>query len=366
MRLFEPITINGVELRNRIVMPAMVMNHATEEGFVNEDVLQHYSARAKGGVGMIVVEAAGVLDRKSGRLLKVYDDKFIPGLKRLADTIHEGGAKANIQLVHFLRISRSGWRETPRDMSLKDVEQVVEDFACASVRVREAGFDALELHMAHGYTLASFLSLLGNNRSDHYGRSLEGRLRLPTEVYQKVRSEVGKDFVVGCRINADEFVLGGNSLKQSRAIARHLDDFGIDYISVSAGGRPEDGPRYAGYSGSRTMPTDAMPDAVNIYLAADIKQHVRAPIIAAGKIPTPTLAESILESGQADLIGIARPLLADPEFPNKAEGGRLKEIRRCTYCCKCCVLDRNFEHVYCVTWAERDLKHSGSPSATAN
>lgn len=358
MRLFEPVTINGTELRNRLVMPAMVLNQATEEGFVNEDVVQHYAARAKGGVGMIVVEATGVLDRKSGRLLKIYDDKFIPGLRQVAEIIHEGGAKANIQLVHFLRISRSGWRETPADLSLKDVQQVVDDFAGASVRIREAGFDALELHMAHGYTLSSFLSLIGNNRGDSYGRSLEGRLRLPTEVYNKVRSEVGRDFVVGCRVNADDFVLGGSTLKHSRAIVTRLDRLGIDYISVSVGGRPEDGPRYAGYSGSRAMPTSDMPDAVNVSLAADLKRQVKAPVIAAGKIPTAALAESILQEGQADLIGIARPLLADPDFPNKAKDGRLKEIRRCTYCCKCCVLDRNFEHVYCVTWAGHDKRKS--------
>ena len=356
MTLFTPFAIKSVTLRNRLVMPAMVLNHSTDEGFVNDAVVKHYAERARGGVGMIVVEATGVLDRKSGRLLKVYDDKFIPGLRRVADVIHEGGARACIQLVHFLRVSRSGWCETPGDMSPSDIQQVVEDFARASVRVREAGFDALELHMAHGYTLASFLSLLGNNRTDQYGRTMEGRLRLPTRVYERVRSEVGSDFVVGCRINGDEFVLGGNTLKQSRVIARHLDKLGIDYISVSAGGRPEDGPRYSGYSGSRAMCTDTMPDGVNVYLAADIKRQVKAPVIAAGKIPTPDLAESILQQGQADLIGIARPLLADPEWPHKAIAGRWKEIRRCTYCCKCCVLDRNFERVYCVTWAEHDRK----------
>ncbi|MBI4317983.1 MAG: NADH:flavin oxidoreductase [Chloroflexi bacterium] len=354
MLLFDPITINHLQLRNRLVMPAMVMNHATDDGFVNDFVLDHYGQRAKGGIGLIVVEAAGILNRKSGRLLRIYDDRFIPGLRTLTERIHAGGTKAGIQLVHFLRVARNGYREMPGNLSLDDIKQVVDDFGSAARRVKEAGFDALEIHMAHGYTLASFLSLAGNDRSDVYGRGIEGRLRLPLEVYHRVRQEVGDQFVVGCRINADDFILGGNTLKHSTIVARRLDDAGLDYISVSVGGRPEDGPRYSGYSGSRAMPTEHMPDGVNVYLTAEIKRSVRAPVIAAGKIPMPDLAEKILREGKADLIGLARPLLADPEWPDKAATGRAKEIRRCTYCGKCCVLDRNFEHVYCVTWANRD------------
>lgn len=349
MLLFTPVEFRNLSLRNRIVWPPMVSWEATEDGFVTDTIIERYRRRAQGGAGLIVVEACGVNASKSPYLLRIYDDKFIPGLKRLTEAVKAEGAKISVQLIHFLRASKSGWREKVEDLTLEAIEQLKKDFVAAAVRAKEAGFDAVELHAAHYYTLASFLSRL-NKRRDKYGGSFENRFRLLGEVYEQCRSAVGPTFCLGVRINGDEFVLEGNTLKQSRRIARRLAEMGIDYISVSAGGKQEDGPWYTGYSGSRAMPPIYMPEAVNVYLAAAIREEVKeygVPVITAGRIPTAALAETILQAGQADLIGIARPLLADPDWPKKYLEGREKEIFKCAYCNECLERDRNFQPVEC-------------------
>lgn len=155
------------------------------------------------------MEPAAIMDRKSGLLLKIFDDKFVPGLKQLVTEVHEKTqTKIGIQLVHFLKLSRSGYRQTVEDLSIEDIKQIVEDFGAAAARVKTAGFDCIELHCAHAYTLSSFLSLL-NKRRDEYGGNIEGRFKIVKEVFNKVKSVVGEKFTVGCRINGDEFVLGG-------------------------------------------------------------------------------------------------------------------------------------------------------------
>lgn len=368
MLLFEPFNIgHKLELANRIVMPPVVTRLATVEGKVTEELIQRYLLYAQGGAGLVITEAVSVKEQKSGQLLRLNHDEFIPGLKELTDRVHsESDAKIAPQIIHFLKIARSGYRQKVEDLSLEEVREIPLLFAAAAARAREAGFDAVELHFAHAYTMSSFLSR-HNHRKDEYGRNLKGRLRLAEDVVIASRRAVGDDFVLGARINGDEFTLGGNALNQSRPIASRLAELGLDYVSVSAGGRFEDAvPRegealdpYTGYSGHRSMPPKWMQEKVNVYLASDIRETLRngghsTPVITAGRIPTAKVAEEILQDGQADLIGIARPILCDPYWPKKSREGREKEILKCIYCNECREAEGAFEEVTCVQWKKKD------------
>lgn len=364
MRLFQPAAIGDkLALRNHLVMPPVVTRLATTEGHVTPELIDRYLLYAKGGVGLLIIEAVSVAKQKSGQLLRLNDEEFVPGLRSLTERVHaESETKIAPQIIHFLKIARSGYRQKVEDLGLDEVRAIPELFASAAYRAREAGFDAVELHFAHAYTMASFLSRY-NRRKDEYGGSLEGRLRLAVEVVEASRRSVGPDFVLGARINGDEFTLGGNTLVHSRAVALQLAELGLDYLSVSAGGKFEDAlPKegealdpYTGYSGSRTMPPRWMPEKVNVFLAADIKRSLNEaghalPVIAAGRIPTAAVAESVLARGDADLVAVARPLICDPAWPRKYEEGRANEILKCTYCNHCREAEGNFEEVVCKQW----------------
>lgn len=368
MRLFEPFTINNkLQIKNRIMMPPVVTRLATTEGQVTDALIDRYLLYAKGGAGIVITEAVSVKKQKSGQLLRLSDDEFVPGLKELTKRIHgETDAKIGPQIIHFLKIARSGYRQKVEDLSEEEVNEIPTLFAQAAARAREAGFDVVELHFAHAYTMASFLSRY-NKRKDEYGGTFKKRLNLAREVVEASRKAVGGDFCLGARMNGDEFTLGGNTLVQSRAIALLLAELGLDYISVSAGGKFEDAVQkegealdpYTGYSGNRTMPPLWMPEKVNVYLAADIRKTLRAegydtPVVCAGRIPTAQLAEGILQNGEADIIGIARPILADPYWPNKYKEGREKDIVKCIYCNKCREAEGDFREVTCFQWVKKD------------
>jgi 2,4-dienoyl-CoA reductase-like NADH-dependent reductase (Old Yellow Enzyme family) len=368
MKLFEPYTINDkMQLKNHIMMPPVVTRLATVEGEVTDELIDRYLLYARGGAAIVVTEAVSVKKQKSGQLLRLNDNGFVPGLKSLTDRVHgETDAKIAPQLIHFLKIARSGYRQKVEDLTEEEVKEIPTLFAQAASRAREAGFDAVELHFAHAYTMASFLSRY-NNRSDEYGGSFKNRLRLAEEVVETSRKAVGDDFVLGARMNGDEFTLGGNTLVQSRRIALRLAELGLDYISVSAGGKFEDAiptegealDPYTGYSGHRTMPPAWMPEQVNVYLAAEIKRTVNdagfsPTIVTAGRIPTASVAEEVLQQGKADMVALARPILADPYWPNKWKEGREKEIMKCIYCNKCREAEGAFEEVTCFQWKEKD------------
>ena len=368
MRLFEPYTVhNKLRLTNHIMMPPVVTRLATEEGRVTDALIERYMLYAKGGAGIVVTEAISVKKQKSGQLLRLSEDEFIPDLRKLTKRIHEETqAKIAPQIINFLKISRGGYRQKVEDLSLEEIKEIPELFGRAAYRARQAGFDAVELHFAHAYTMSSFLSR-HNHRKDNFGGSLKNRLRLAEEVIEASRKEVGDDFVLGARMNGDEFTLGGNSLEQGRQIALRLAELGLDYISVSAGGKFEDAvlkegeslDPYTGYSGHRSMPPNWMPEKVNVYLAADIKRTINAagfdtPVITAGRIPTPQVAESILQNNEADMVAIARPILADPSWPKKHMEGREKEILECIYCNKCREAEGAFEDVTCFQWKKKD------------
>ena len=366
--LFEPFTINGkLKLQNRVVMTPAVTRLATTEGDLTPELIERYLLYCKGGAGLVLMEAVSVERQKSGQLLRLNEDRYIAGFRQLAERVHaETGAKIAPQILHFMKIARSGYRQKVEDLDYEYIKAMPTLWADAAYRAREAGLDAVELHFAHAYTLASFLSRYNKRRDEYGGAKMENRLRLMGEIIQAVRAAVGGDFCLGCRINGDEFTLGGNSLLHSRKIALRCAELGLDYISVSAGGKFEDAvPKegealdpYTGYSGQRSMPPSWTPEQVNIYLAADIRRSLRAagyslPVIGAGRIPTAKVAEEVLAAEAVDLVGICRPILCDPYWPRKWQEGRPQDILSCTYCNSCREMEGAFTTVECIQWKKK-------------
>lgn len=366
-KLFSPITMRGITFPNRIQRTSMVSGLTTEDGFVTEALKKRYQREAKGGMGAIVVEAAVVIPSKSPHNLRISDDRFIPGLAEIVKTIREinQGVKIGLQIMQFLKISRTGWRQKVEDFKTEELPNIVDDHVAATKRALSVGFEFIEIHMAHAFVLSSFLSRV-NKRTDEYGGSLEKRMRLPIEVYQAVRSIVGEGYPLGVRINGEDFIIQGNTLAQSSRIARRFAELGADYISVSAGDRFEDAlipaegmppDPMSGYSGHRMSPWWWWPDGTHVYLAEGIRKAIRdagleTPVVIAGKIREPEHAESILAEGKADIIGLCRALLCDPDWPVKAKEGREKEIVRCVACNWCVEADSRYEEVKCDRWPE--------------
>jgi 2,4-dienoyl-CoA reductase-like NADH-dependent reductase (Old Yellow Enzyme family) len=363
MKIHEPLDINGMVVPNRVMVPAMVTRLSGEDGYVNDDIIQRYVRYAEGGVGLIVVEAMAVHGVKSGPLLRISSDEFVPGLAELTRRIHDtSDSKVVPQIIHFLKIARSGWRQTVDMLSLDDIETIVSQFGDAVARAREAGFDGAELHAAHAYTLSSFLSRR-NAREDDYGGTLEKRLHLLGRVMADARRKVGDDFPVGVRFVAEECIKGGYTIEESELIALRMAQLGVDYISLTVGGKFEDAEHregrivypYTGYSGERAMPDAWYPAMLNVPLAARIKTFLiergyHVPIAVAGKIYDPEDAERVLTDGSADILAIARQLLADPDWPNKVRAGEPERIIVCDYCNVCKALDGDHKEVVCVLW----------------
>jgi 2,4-dienoyl-CoA reductase-like NADH-dependent reductase (Old Yellow Enzyme family) len=417
----------------------MVPWRATEDGFVTQQNLDWYRRFAEGRPGVLVVEATGVRDIPSGPLLRIGDDRFIPGLRKLVDAVREasdGQTLLFIQIIDFLAVKRRperakyfqrflqvddhhrralaevigksvsddevreflqnaedevvatvlrprelealqfGYRERVTDMHLKHIRELPPElpgiFAAAAGRAREAGFDGVELHYAHAYTMAGFLSAQ-NDRDDGYGGSRENRVRLPLEVYREVRSTVGDDYVVGVRFLADEVIAGGSRVEDAIYYAQQFAAAGFDFLSLSKGGKFEDAQQpkvgqavypYTGQSGYECMPT-VLSDAVgpfgrSVPLVAAIKRAVNdTPVVATGGISTFEQAEEILRKGQADIVGMARQALADPDWFEKVRVGRGDEMRRCTYTNYCEALDQAHRPVTCKLWDRVDLDEPG-------
>jgi 2,4-dienoyl-CoA reductase-like NADH-dependent reductase (Old Yellow Enzyme family) len=364
--LFDPFSIRSMTLPNRLVLPAMVTRLSGEDGVVNDDIRARYTRFARGGVGLVVVEAMAVHSAKSGPLLRISSDDFVPGLEDLCSRVHDAGpSKVVPQIIHFLKIARSGWRQTVDMLSHDDIDAIVEAYATAAVRARTCGFDGVELHMAHAYTLSSFLSRL-NPRKDAYGGSLANRLRLPLRVMRSVRAAVGDDFPIGVRFLGEECIRNGYTVLDAGPIAIELARAGADYISLSAGGKFEDARvipgeplyPYTGYSGDRCMPGAAYPDGANLAIPEAVRAALRGagldtPVVAVGKLGTKDLAEKVIARGQGDLIGMARALLADPDLPKKWERDQEDRVVRCIYGNVCKTLDENFKRVDCTLWPKK-------------
>ena len=350
-RLFTPITINGMVLKNRIVMSPIYTGYATGSGEVTDRLIRYYVERALGRTGLIVIEFT-TIDPLGGafpNMLSIYDDRVIPGLKRLTNAVHKAGAKIAMQIAHSGRRTHSTLigaqpvapsaipqpgGEIPRELTGKEIADLVQAFGRGAHRVKESGFDAVMIHMAHGYLIQQFLSPLSNKRTDAYGGDFTNRTRFALEVLDQVRKEVGPKFPILSRIVGDEFVMGGITLKEAKELAKLLERQGVDAINVSGG---------SGMSHQMIVQPTAVPRGVLVPLAAGIKKVVRIPVAAVGRL-TPALGEQILKEQKADLIVIGRGLIADPEAPRKAKEGRIREIRPCIACHQGCT-DRIWKHL---------------------
>jgi len=425
--LFTPFPIGrgGLVLPNRIWLPAMVTWRGTDDGFVTDAVREIYLRYALGGAGMIVLEATGIRDVASGPLLRLSHDRYVPGLAALraemravsdslvvpqiidflkiatrkptrpfmesmvrrgrlpesalglTDAEFEAGLDAHLPDARDQRDFLYGYRQTIEDLDLSEIQRIPGWFADAARRARAAGFEGVELHFAHAYTMASFLSVT-NKRTDRYGGSFENRLRLALEVIEAVRGAVGREFLVGCRYLGSEDILGpdgkihGNTLDDARAIGVALARAGLDFLSISRGGKFDDAKQppvgeamypYTGNSGAACIPRSKKdPFGVNTWLATGVREAVRAagfavPVVTAGKIHTFAQADSILREERADLVGMARALLADPDLPRKWRAGADGDARACVFCPYCEEEDQRHRVVTCTLWPKHPADH---------
>ena len=341
--LFSPGKIGGMELRNRLVMAPMVVQLAAENGAVTERTLDYYLRRARGGVGLIIVEASYVAPggKAFACQLGIDRDALVPGHVELVEAVHRKGAKIALQIHHGgarantgltggvllapSPIAAEGVSTLPRALTQQEIEDLAERFAHAALRAQRAGYDAVEIHGAHGYLIHGFLSPASNQRSDAYGGSAENRLRFPAMVVRKVREAVGGRFPLLFRMSAE----GGYGIEEGVQIAHALDTWGVDAIHVSAGGTAP-----IGLVPADTSPM-ARPEGWLVAYADAIKQRVSVPVIVVGEIRHPGFAENVLAQGKADYIALARPFLADPDWPAKAKAGMGDEIRHCISCDYC-------------------------------
>ena len=365
--LFSPITIRRTTFPNRIQRTSMASGLATEDGHVTEDLTNRYVREAKGGVGALVIEAAVVNPSKSPFNIRLSSDEFVPDLRDMVKAIRAANSetKIGIQIMQFLKLSRTGWRQRVEDFKPEELSQIATNHSAATQRALDAGVDFIEIHCAHAYCMASFLSR-ANKRTDQYGGNLTNRMRLPVEVFQACRKVAGENFPLGVRINGEDFHLHGNTLVHSTKIAIRFAEVGADYVSVSAGSSfedavtPEEGhplDPMSGYSGHRMSPGFWWPDGTHTFLSEGIREAVREaghtiPIVIAGKIREPVHAEKILAQGKADIIGLCRALLADPDWCIKAKEGRTNDIVRCAACNWCVDADSRYEKVNCIRWPE--------------
>lgn len=343
MKLFEPIEIAGIEIKNRIVMPAGETNFHTPEGGVTDRLIEFYRERARGDVGFAVVGVAKIEPHFFGGIA-AYDDRFIPDLKRIAGVFHEYDVPCALQLWHPGRYEISldpnrtpvapspipppiFTKKVPKELTKEEILKIEEEFADAAVRAKKAGFDAVELIGSAGYLIAQFFSPATNKRTDEYGGSIENRARFAVEIIQLIKEKCGEKYPVLIRIAGDEFIEGGNTVKEMKQIAKILEDAGVAAINVMA----------SWHESRRPLVTMLVPRGGFAYLAAEIKQVVSVPVIASHRINDPLVAEKILREGKAEMVAMFRALLADPELPKKAMEGRFDEIRLCVACNQGCM-----------------------------
>ena len=346
--LFSPFAAGTLKLRNRIVMGAMGTNFGKEDGTIAERSIDYYVERAKGGVGLIITESspASQLGRHRVRCIGAFDDKFIPGLRRLTDAVHHHGAAIALQLIHAGRntspevtgspilapspIPRFPGAPVPKAMSAEEIRQTIADFAEQARRAKEAGFDAVEIHGAHGYLINQFFSPRLNKREDEYGGSTENRGRLAVEVTRSVRKVVGDSYPIIFRLSAREMAPdGGYEIEEGLFWAREVEKAGADILNVS-GGTAE-----SYHAVVQFISPMSFPEAYMVSLAEAVKKAVKIPVMAVNRLNNPVIAERVLEEKKADLIVVARNFLTDSHWPVKAANGELDRIRPCVACNVC-------------------------------
>jgi 2,4-dienoyl-CoA reductase-like NADH-dependent reductase (Old Yellow Enzyme family)/thioredoxin reductase len=345
--------IGNLKVKNRFVMPAMVSQTGDGSRFVNQRMIDYYVERAKNDVGLIIIEATMTtpVGRSLTKQIAAYDDDFIPGLRKLAEAVKGAGASCFLQIYHPGRratpICNDGAQPvapspiglwgiaTPRELTIEEIEEIIEAHGQAARIAREAGFDGVEVHAAHGYLIQQFLSPLSNKRRDRYGGDFNSRVRLAVEIFQSIRQRAGKDFPLSARICAYEYMNGGLTLRDGQKVARILEEVGIDVFNATATGWPASEEGYLSAPTSQAIAPMAMPHGCYLHLAEDIKKVVNVPVIAIGRMDDPELAERAVSEGKTDLVAIGRGLIADPEFVLKVHEGRTDDIRRCIACNYC-------------------------------
>lgn len=346
MKVFEPIKLKNLELKNRMVVSAMVTNYCTPDGMATEKYIAYHEHKAKGGWGLIITEDYAVTATAGGfkNLPGLWNDNQIESHRKLTDRIHKAGGKIAAQIYHAGRettsmitgeqpvapsaVKEPSMPETPRELSIDEIHELVEAFGDCARRAKEAGFDAVEVHGAHGYLVGAFVSPFSNKRCDEYGGSTYNRARFGMEIIRNIKEKCGEDFPVLYRISAVEYVPGGLEIEEAKVIARLMEKAGADCIHCSQGV----------YSSAHTIiPPFVFKKGGYIDNAAELKKAVSIPVIAVGRINDVELAESVLVSGKADLVTMARASLADPEMPNKAKEGRWEEIIHCIGCLQGCI-----------------------------
>lgn len=356
--VFKEGKIGSLTLKNRIIMPPMGTNLAGSEGEVTDQLVAYYEERAKGGTGLLILEFT-CIDYEYGkgfiRQLRLDDDRFIPGINRLANAIHKYGAKVFVQIHHAGRQSNSALingkqivapsnvacaavGEEPRQLTTAEVKELVNKFVQTAVRCKQAGIDGVEVHGAHGYLINQFLSPEANLRTDEYGGSFENRMRFIEEIIVGIKAECGRDYPVTVRLSVDEFIEGGIDLELSKDICRYLEKLGIDGLHISCGTYD---------SMDRIIESPLFEQGWRVYLADEIKKEVNIPVITVGSIREPQFVENILSEGKSDFVAIGRGLIADPEWVNKTMEGRVDEIRKCINCLHCIHSCMGNSHVLC-------------------
>lgn len=341
MKLFQPLQFCNLTLRNRIVMAPMVMGMAGPEGEVSDKILDYYRKRAEGGCGMIVVEGTAVDPYVEAHgSMRLDDDKFMDGMSRLVETIRSKGCATVLQLAHPGKqmptlggkkplapsaIPDPVFKEIPRVLTVEEIRHLTDLYVQAAVRAKKVGFDCVEVHGAHGYLISQFFSPFDNVRDDEYGGDTQRRTRFAVDIVRGIKKALGDNYPVLFRISAEQFT-SGLHLDEAKAIVPFLENAGVDSIDVSAG-------RYATIQW--LIQPMMQPQGCLIPLATEIKRVARTPVIAVGRISSPALAEQILQNEQADLIALGRPLIADPEYPQKALNGISEQIRPCIACNTC-------------------------------
>jgi 2,4-dienoyl-CoA reductase-like NADH-dependent reductase (Old Yellow Enzyme family)/thioredoxin reductase len=342
--LFSPIKLGSMEVKNRLVMPPMSLNFGVDkEGYVTEQHWEYLAARAEAGTGMIAVGGGAV--HPSGldlpRMPPVWADRFIGPLTKMTERIHRYDTRFGMQLLHGGRQAYLGEKVAPsaipalavvkgvpRELTRAEIRELVGAYGDAALRCRQAGFDFVEIHGAHGYLISEFLAGNSNLRQDEYGGSFEHRIRFLVEIIEDIKAKTGPAYPIGVRMNGEDYVEGGWTLEEAKRLAPILERLGIDWLHISAG-----------VYGSMpiTIPSMYSDHACFVHLAEAIKKSVSIPVIAVGRIKDPQMADRIIREGRADMVAMGRAHLADPELAKKAYEGRLSDIRPCIGCCKGCI-----------------------------
>lgn len=362
--LFQPIKIGNMELKNRLFVPAMSTLTATPEGASTEQFAAYLERKAKGGWGLIITEYFGVAPYVGffPRMLGIWNDELIETHREVTERVHRAGAKIAAQISHSGRetyiavsdenlVAPSPYKDVsgtkkPRELKREEIKKIVSMYGDTAANLKKAGFDAVEIYAAHGYLISNFLSKYSNKRIDEYGGCLENRMRFLLEIVADARKKVGDDYPILVRLSTREFVPGGLSIAESRVIAERLEQAGVDAIDCSQG--------IFTVSNNIVEPF-RMENGIFVDASEEIKKSVSIPVLTAGRINEANLASNILRTGKADLIGMGRASLADPDFPKKVQEGRMDEIRYCIGCVQGCIGgNMRGENCHCLVNPEMD------------